>query len=154
MSREVGSRELARLLDSISEVVHEDEELNRAMFDQDYKPAEEAERLKQILSRSIEDYRRFYIRRSLAEERTLSARQVADRYGLTEQWVYHCLELQHIAFKVGKYLRYRESDLVKFEKARAAKQETERKGYRLHQVIGHATESTTTGNNRIKFLAK
>lgn len=149
------SRELERLLQSVCEVVHEREQLIQAMAAQRYVPAEEAERLKLILTNAIADYERFYIRRSIAEERTLSATQVAARYGLKPAWVYHCAELQAIAFKVGKYLRYRESDLLKFEKERQKNQEDGRMhGYHLDSLIRHISERTTTGQNRTRFITK
>lgn len=45
----------------------------------------------------------------------LTALQVAERYGLTVDWVYGCKELQQYKRKVGKYVMYAESDLEKFE---------------------------------------
>ncbi len=48
------------------------------------------------------------------DERYLTAQQVADRYHLTLQWVYGCRSLPRR--KIGKYLRFLESDLEDWEK--------------------------------------
>ncbi len=48
------------------------------------------------------------------DERYLTAQQVADRYNLSLQWVYGCRSLPRR--KVGKYLRFKESDLEQWEK--------------------------------------
>ena len=50
----------------------------------------------------------------MSEDRYLTAQQVADRYNLTLQWVYGCRSLPRR--KVGKYLRFLESDLEIWEK--------------------------------------
>ncbi len=50
----------------------------------------------------------------MSEERYLTAQQVADRYNLSLQWVYGCRSLPRR--KVGKYLRFLESDLIDWEK--------------------------------------
>jgi len=47
----------------------------------------------------------------------LSAAQVAKRYGLTTNWVYGCRSLPRR--KVGKYLRFLESELEEWEKRQA-----------------------------------
>ncbi len=51
---------------------------------------------------------------SMSEERYLTAQQVADRYNLSLQWVYGCRSLPRR--KIGKYLRFLESDLEVWEK--------------------------------------
>ena len=48
-------------------------------------------------------------------DRLLKPREVAARYGMSLQWVYHCPELKAIRRRVGKYLFYRLSDLEKLE---------------------------------------
>ncbi len=51
---------------------------------------------------------------SMSDERYYTAQEVADRYGLTLQWVYGCRSLPRR--KAGKYLRFLESDLIEWEK--------------------------------------
>jgi hypothetical protein len=48
----------------------------------------------------------------------LSAQQVADRYGLTRNWVYHCKELMEIAKKFGKYLKFPLEGVLEYEQTR------------------------------------
>ena len=48
----------------------------------------------------------------------LSAKQVARRYGMTVEWVYKCRDLRPYGTKFGKYLRFRLSDIHKFEEGR------------------------------------
>lgn len=60
-------------------------------------------------------------------EKLYSVAEVATRYGLSRAWVYRCKDLQRIAFKVGKYLRWRESDLLAMEEYR----QTQPRGHRL-----------------------
>jgi predicted DNA-binding transcriptional regulator AlpA len=49
--------------------------------------------------------------------RYLTAKDVAERYGLSIRWVYSCLTLPRR--KVGRYLRFLESDLEIWEKRQA-----------------------------------
>lgn len=54
------------------------------------------------------------------EDRYLTAKEVAKRYGLSVQWVYHCEALKPYRRYLGrKLIRFRESDLEKFEAYRA-----------------------------------
>lgn len=46
----------------------------------------------------------------------LTADQVAARYGMSVQWVYHCPEMVAIRRKVGKYCFYALADLERVEK--------------------------------------
>lgn len=48
-------------------------------------------------------------------ERLLTPEQVAARYQLDLNWLYHCRRLKKYARKAGRFLRYRESDLEAFE---------------------------------------
>lgn len=50
--------------------------------------------------------------------RYLSAKQVAERYGVSPQWPYRCKDLQKYRRKIGQYVRFLESDLELFEKER------------------------------------
>ncbi len=50
----------------------------------------------------------------MSDSRYLSAKEVAERYGLSVNWVYGCRTLPRR--KVGKYLRFLESDLEQWEK--------------------------------------
>lgn len=54
----------------------------------------------------------------MPDEKLYSVKEVAKRYGLSVAWVYRCEDLRCIAFKVGKYLRWRESDLLAMEEYR------------------------------------
>lgn len=83
--------------------------------------------------------------------RFLTPKQVAERYGLTVKWVYGCHALQAIAIRCGKYLRYRESDLVeKFETTRSS-----RRGYQIiMRRIGLEAERRKAEAKRPKFKLK
>lgn len=54
----------------------------------------------------------------MPDEKLYSVKEVSQRYGLSVAWVYRCQDLRCIAFKVGKYLRWRESDLLAMEEYR------------------------------------
>ena len=56
-------------------------------------------------------------REEVAKERGwLTPTQVAERYGMSLQWSYHCLELQPIKRHIGKYVYYAIEDLEVLEK--------------------------------------
>jgi predicted DNA-binding transcriptional regulator AlpA len=46
----------------------------------------------------------------------LTAKQVAERYGMSKQWPYHCPELQAIRRKIGRSVRWKLSDIEEFER--------------------------------------
>lgn len=48
----------------------------------------------------------------------LSPKEVAARYGVSPQWPYRCEDLQKYKRKIGRYVRFALSDLVKFEQER------------------------------------
>lgn len=52
-------------------------------------------------------------------DRFLTAKDVAERYGLPLRWVYRCRTLPRR--KVGKYLRYSEAALIEWEKRHVTK---------------------------------
>ena len=52
------------------------------------------------------------------ETKFLTADQVAARYGRPISWIYTCKELKACAVKIGKYLHFRESDLLALEEKR------------------------------------
>jgi hypothetical protein len=56
---------------------------------------------------------------SREEDRIFHADEVAARYGYGPQWPYRCADLRKIAFKMGKRLCWRESDLIALEEYRS-----------------------------------
>ncbi len=46
----------------------------------------------------------------------LTPQQLADRYGLSVQWAYHCPELKAIRKKIGKYIFYPLAEVERVEK--------------------------------------
>lgn len=52
------------------------------------------------------------------EIKFLTAVQVAARYGRPVSWIYTCKELKECAVKIGKFLHFRESDLLELENKR------------------------------------
>lgn len=52
------------------------------------------------------------------EDTWLTAKDVARRYGMAIEWVYHCKDLRPYGRKMGKYLRFSLSNLRRFEESR------------------------------------
>jgi hypothetical protein len=52
---------------------------------------------------------------SREEPRYLTVDQVAKRYGMTVKWVHRSKALRKYGTRIGKYLRFLESDLEAFE---------------------------------------
>lgn len=83
--------------------------------------------------------------------RYLSAKDVARRYRLSVAWVHHCQGLRPYKRKIGKYLRFLESDLEEFEAYRAqwprpyvtGKERGGREGYILenHRLAVEASDN-------------
>ena len=84
-------------------------------------------------------------------EKYLSPKEVAERYGLSVAWVYRCADLQAISFKVGKYLRWRESDLIAMEEYR----DKQPRGYRLSErAVMRQTDKIEQAKRKLKFDIK
>ncbi len=66
------------------------------------------------------------------EVKYLSAKQVAERYGLTVQWVWKCKALPRR--KVGKYLMFREDELERFELYRNHAPNVKGRGYSIPTI--------------------
>ena len=45
----------------------------------------------------------------------LTAKDIAERYGVSKQWPYHSPEMMKLRIKIGKYVRWRLSDLEALE---------------------------------------
>lgn len=86
-------------------------------------------------------------------EKFLTALQVAERYGRPVNWIYTCKELQECKVKIGKYIFFRESDLLALEEKRSKSP----RGFDLKQskeiVIRQTEESkaNTDARKRLKM---
>lgn len=88
-------------------------------------------------------------------DRYLSAQQIADRYGLTRQWVYQCVKLRKYARNVGKYVMWRESDLEKFESERSKTQGFDLEHFMRYTAMTKAQERKARSKAfRLKFDMK
>jgi predicted DNA-binding transcriptional regulator AlpA len=86
------------------------------------------------------------------DERLLSPKDLAKRYGLTTAWVYRCADLRKLSFKVGKYLRWRESDIIALEEYRGT---IAKRGFDLKhksEVIRLLSNTTEESRKRVKLL--
>ncbi len=121
------SRELDRALDALIETVFDanDSKVLRQIEAIGRDPQAETEMLRGMIERTIQAFERFY--EAKQEEELLTAEQVAARYAHSLDWVYHCPQLIKIRIKIGKCLRWRESDLRNLENSQGER----RRGFRV-----------------------
>jgi len=121
------TKELDRAIEALIETVFDADEsrMLRRIEAAGREPQAEAAMLRGMIERTIEAFERFYVAKQ--EETLLTPEQVAARYSHSLDWVYHCPQLKKIRVKVGKCLRWRESDLKDLE----TKQSDKRRGFRI-----------------------